>query len=85
MANIEILKKELIGEEMSLVEMDNRMVSFGYPTEFDTENEKTLLDNGSASYYIDDNSWMNVEFDVINYNEETPEDSEIRITNIEEI
>lgn len=89
MTNIETLKQELIGMETTLIGMDNAMEGYGFPTAFNSVDENTMLDNGSVSYPVDtdDNvpEWIDVEFDVVNFNENAPEDSEIKITGISEL
>lgn len=65
MTNIETLK-ELIGTETTLIELDNKMESYGFQSIFDEVDETTLKNNGSASYLIPgaETDYINVEFDV---------------------
>lgn len=78
MKNMETLK-ELIGAEMNLVELDNKMESLGFQSIFDEVDETTLKNNGSASYLVPetDSDYINVEFDV--------DGDIIKITAVEEI
>ena len=71
--------KNLIGTETTLVELDNKMESYGFQSIFDEVDETTLKNNGSASYLIPgtETDYINVIFDV---------DSDIiKITAVEEI
>lgn len=78
MKNMETLK-ELIGAEMNLVELDNKMESLGFRSIFDEVDETTLKNNGSASYLIPETEtdYVNIEFDV--------DGDIIKITAVEEI
>lgn len=69
----------LIGTEMTLVELDNKMESLGFRSIFDEVDETTLKNNGSASYLVPetDSDYINVEFDV--------DGDIIKITAVEEI
>lgn len=69
----------LIGTEMTLVELDNKMESLGFQSIFDEVDETTLKNNGSASYLVPetDSDYINVEFDV--------DGDIIKITAVEEI
>lgn len=68
--------KNLLNEEMTLVELDNNMEALGYNSIFDEVDETTLKMNGSATY----DETINIEFDVID-----DENNIVKITNIEEI
>ena len=71
--------KNLIGTETTLVELDNKMESYGFQSIFDEVDETTLKNNGSASYLIPgtETDYIHVIFDV---------DSDIiKITAVEEI
>lgn len=68
--------KNLLNEEMTLVELDNNMEALGYNSIFDEVDETTLKMNGSASY----DDIINIEFDVID-----EENNIVKITNIEEL
>lgn len=78
MTNIETLK-ELIGMETTIIELDNKMESFGFQSILDEVDETTLKNNGSASYLVPetDSDYINVEFDV--------DGDIIKITAVEEI
>lgn len=59
---------ELIGAEMSLMDLDNAVMSFGLPTAYDDGDEGLFLDNGSISFSLTDccsvaPEWLNVEFE----------------------
>lgn len=79
MTNIETLKQELIGTETNLIELDNKMESYGFQSIFDEVDETTLKNNGSASYLIPgtETDYVNIEFDV--------DGDIIKITAVEEI
>lgn len=69
----------LIGTEMTLVELDNKIESLGFQSIFDEVDETTLKNNGSASYLVPetDSDYINIEFDV--------DGDIIKITAVEEI
>lgn len=71
--------KNLIGTETTLVELDNKMESYGFQSIFDEVDETTLKNNGSASYLIPgtETDYINVIFDV--------DGDIIKITAVEEI
>lgn len=78
------IKTELNGAE-SLFEIDNVMENIGFSSVFDHNSATDLLNNGSVSYQVDDENWINIEFNVKELNEENPGESTIEITAVEEI
>ena len=72
--------KNLNGMELTLIELDNKMEALGFDSIFDEVDESTLKMNGSASYQVNENDFINIEFEVINDDENI-----VKITNIEEL
>jgi len=58
---LEEIRNDLIGNEMTACEMDNYiMETIGCESVFD--EIVPVFDNRSASYYLNDNSWLNIVF-----------------------
>ena len=72
--------KNLNGMELTLIELDNKMEALGFDSIFDEVDESTLKINGSASYQVNENDFINIEFEVINDDENI-----VKITNVEEL
>lgn len=72
--------KNLNGMELTLIELDNKMEALGFDSIFDEVDESTLKMNGSASYQVNENDFINIEFEVINDDENI-----VKITNVDEL
>ena len=72
--------KNLNGMELTLIELDNKMEALGFDSIFDEVDESTLKINGSASYQVNENDFINIEFEVINDDENI-----VKITAVDEI
>lgn len=90
---IKKLKKEMVGKEYSIFELDDILVNEFWkwkewenkPSILDNISEKEVIDNGSISLEVDDDWNVNVEFDVLDeiiecYGIETPL---LRVTDVE--
>lgn len=72
--------KNLNGMELTLIELDNKMEALGFDSIFDEVDESTLKMNGSASYQVNENDFINIEFEVINDDENI-----VKITAVDEL
>lgn len=84
MININLVN-ELEGKEMTLCELDNVLIAYGVPSVYDEIDPDSLIEDESVSYCVDDNQGINILFDVIDYKEDSPIDTVIKIKNVEEI
>jgi len=61
------LKEELLGEEMTLLKMED-IISFqleGTNSVFENDDYQDALDNGNYSYYVDSYNWVDIYFKII--------------------
>lgn len=72
--------KNLNGMELTLIKLDNKMETLGFDSIFDEVDESTLKMNGSASYQVNENDFINIEFEVINDDENI-----VKITAVDEL
>lgn len=85
MINIKELANELEGKTLSLAYLDNVLMAYGVPSVYDEISPDNLIEAESVSYWIDDNKCINILFDVIDYKEDSPIDTVVKINRIEEI
>ena len=67
---IKELCDELLGKEMTLLEMDNTAIGIIGDTDSLFEYESYVLEQNCACYFYDDEHTINVEFKIIEENEE---------------
>lgn len=84
MININLVN-ELEGKEMTLCELDNVLIAYGVPSVYDEIDPDSLIEDESVSYWVDDSQGINILFDVIDYKEDSPIDTVVKINRIEEI
>lgn len=85
MININLVN-ELEGKEMTLCELDNVLMAYGVPSVYDEISPDSLIEAESVSYWdYFDNQGINILFDVIDYKEDSPIDTVVKINRIEEI
>lgn len=84
MININLVN-ELEGKEMTLCELDNVLIAYGVPSVYDEIDPDSLIEAESVSYLVDDNQGINILFDVIDYKEDSPIDTFIKVKNVEEV
>lgn len=86
MININELANELEGKTLSLAYLDNVLIAYGLPSVYDEIDPDSLIEAESVSYWdYFDNQGINILFDVIDYKEDSPIDTVIKIKNVEEI
>lgn len=82
---LEMLIEELIGEDFSILDFDNKMVHLGFYDEYDAYTEE-LIESESIVYLSneDNETQVRVEFEVImkNGNDEDVRASYIKITDV---
>ena len=82
---LEKLKQELIGEDFSILDFDNKMMDLGFYDEYDAYTEE-LIESESIVYLSneDNETQVRVEFEVImkNGNDEDIRASYIKITDV---
>lgn len=79
------LNNNLIGRQMTLCELDNYLIEYGFSSAYDDTNVDDALEFESISYIISENQWVNVLFELVELNEESPIDSIVMIERVEEI
>ena len=84
---LEELKKELAGEEMTALEMDNQLMKGGFLTTFDGDVE-CWLNDGNVVAYFDDETFENgiqifFEVTIEAEKEKIPGGTYIRITDVQ--
>lgn len=84
MININLVN-ELEGKEMTLCELDNVLIDYDVPSVYDGIDPDSLIEDESVSYWVDDSQGINILFDVIDYKEDSPIDTVVKINRIEEI
>lgn len=84
MININLVN-ELEGKEMTLCELDNVLIAYGVPSVYDEIDPDSLIEDESVSYWVDDSQGINILFDVIDYKEDSPIYTVVKINRIEEI
>lgn len=83
---LEQLKLELVGQEITLNELDNKMMENGFYSNADYWDEREVLNDSNAVFTAEKKESLMVEFDVtIEANEETENlgASYIKITSVE--
>lgn len=79
------LNEELKGEELELLAIDSTITSYGIDSAYDETNPDDVLEAESISYYVDDNQWINVVFEVVSIDEDEPINSIVRVKYVEEL
>lgn len=86
MINIKELANELEGKTLSLAYLDNVLIAYGVPSVYDEIDPDSLIEAESVSYWdYFDNQGINILFDVIDYKEDSPIDTVVKINRIEEL
>lgn len=86
MINIKELANELEGKTLSLAYLDNVLMAYGVPSVYDKIDPESLIEAESVSYWdFFDNQGINILFDVIDYKEDSPIDTVVKINRLEEI
>lgn len=78
---IKNLKEELLGKEMTLLEMDNEAERITRSTTSLFDAESDCMEQTSCAYYMDTDKNIVVEFEIINKNEDNTE-TLIKVTDI---
>ena len=79
------LNNNLNGRQMTLCELDNYLIEYGFHSAYDDTNVEDALEFESISYIVSENRWVNVLFELVELNEESPIDSIVMIKRLEEI
>lgn len=79
------MNNELQSTEINLCALDNEIMSYGIESAYDDTDPDEVLEMGSVSYWVDDNQWINVAFDVVSVDEENTLHSIVRVKYVEEI
>lgn len=82
---LNVLNTELKGEEVSLLCIDSTITSYGIDSAYDETSPDDVLDAESVSYWVDDNQWINVVFEVVSIDEEEPINSVVKVKCVEEL
>lgn len=88
MKNLENLLNELNTElkgEVELLAIDSTITSYGIDSAYDETNPDDVLEAGSVSYWVDDNQWINVVFEVVSIDKDEPINSVVRVEFVEEL
>lgn len=86
MININKIANELEGKTLSLAYLDNVLMAYGVPSVYNEISPESLIEAESVSYWdYSDNQGINILFDVIDYKEDSPIDTVVKINRIEEI
>ena len=85
---LDILLLGLVGKELTFLELDNQLMEFGLPTEFDFINDwEEIADSGVVMYQTNENcdNCYGIYFDVVSMNtdDEPSHNILVRITGIE--
>lgn len=79
------MNKELQGKEINLCALDNEIMYYGIDSAYDDTDPDEVLEMGSVSYWVDDNQWINVVFDVVSVDEENTLHSIVKVKYVEEL
>lgn len=79
------LNTELKGKDINLCALDNEIMSYGIDSAYDNTDPDEVLEMGSVSYWVDDNQWINVVFEVVSIDEEEPINSVVKVKCVEEL
>lgn len=84
---LEKIKKELLSEEMSFIELDNKMMDFGYYSVFDDGATNDIKDCGNVVYTSTETNEVeiiiNFEITIDNEPDEAEENFYLQVTEIE--
>ena len=84
--NVTELSKELVGKEMSFMELDNFMMENGYRTVFESGIGENIQEDGNVVYTAEDTLEDEVQifFNVLESTEENSDIFTLKVTSVEE-